>query len=33
MSWEMYEIYFGNGVGKGTGKLNITEGGLKIFQN
>ena len=30
MSWKMNKIYFGNKVGTGTGKLNITEVGLEI---
>ena len=29
----MYKIYFGDVVEKGTGKLNKTEVGLKIFQD
>ena len=31
MSWKMYKVYFGNEVGKGRGKFNITEVGFEIF--
>ena len=31
MSWKMYKFYFGDEVGKGTDKLNITKAGLEFF--